>query len=227
MCPTKGFGPSRPHHLAMLNMEKSENMYMYSCCTVFCVILNYVILTAMCIFVIYKWLKLETVISSKIWASQAENSQAKPPACDAIQASLSQVVNRKTQSALRGEQGWIHLLQRWQRLVTQECMHKLFKLIMRKWSLCATIVMMYVYANDWSIFFNRRLKVNHKTHLGICVCSWDQHCCKQWDTLFKRRKIIGIKYHQSIPKSAMKYAQLWRKIVRQPPNTTYSVARGY
>jgi hypothetical protein len=61
--------------------------------------------------VIYKCLKLETLISNKIWESQAENSQAKPPGWEAVQASLSHVVNRKTQSALREEQGWTHLLQ--------------------------------------------------------------------------------------------------------------------
>jgi hypothetical protein len=37
---------------------------------------------------IYKFLKSETLISSKIWASQAENSQAKPLTWEAVQASL-------------------------------------------------------------------------------------------------------------------------------------------
>ncbi len=58
---------------------------MNSCCAVICVILTAcVVLTVMCICVIYKCLKLETLISSKIWASQGENSQAKPQAWEAV-----------------------------------------------------------------------------------------------------------------------------------------------
>ncbi len=44
-------------------------------------------------------------------SNQAENSQAKLPAWEAVQASPSNMVNRKTQSALREEQGWTHFLQ--------------------------------------------------------------------------------------------------------------------
>jgi hypothetical protein len=74
---------------------------MYSCCAVICVILTAcVVLTVMCICVIYKCLKLETLFSSKIWASQGENSQAKPQAWEAVR---SHMVKRKTQSALREE----------------------------------------------------------------------------------------------------------------------------
>ncbi len=29
--------------------------------------------------------------------------------------------------------------------------------------------------------FLRRLKMNHKTRLGICVCSWDQHHPEHWE----------------------------------------------
>jgi hypothetical protein len=127
----------------------------YSGCTVLCVILTAcVVLTAMCICVIYKCLKFDTLISSKTWASQAENSQTKPSAWEAVQASLSHVLNRKTQSALREEKGWTHSLQCWHCLVTQVWMRKLFKLIIRKWSMCAMIVKMYVYASDWPIFLS-------------------------------------------------------------------------
>jgi hypothetical protein len=80
------------------------------CCIVdvllLCVILAAcVVLTGMCIFVIYNCLKSETLISSKIWACQTEHSQAKPLAWEAVQAPQSHVMNRKTQSALREEQG--------------------------------------------------------------------------------------------------------------------------
>jgi hypothetical protein len=55
---------------------------------VLCVILTAcVILTVICNDVIYKCLKSENLFSSKIWASQAENSQAKPLAWEAVQAS--------------------------------------------------------------------------------------------------------------------------------------------
>jgi hypothetical protein len=87
-------------------------MYVCSCCTAISVILTAcVVLVAMCICVICKCLKFETLISSKIWASQAENSQAKSPAWETVQGYLSHVVNGKTQSALREEQGWTHSLQ--------------------------------------------------------------------------------------------------------------------
>jgi hypothetical protein len=32
------------------------------------------------------------------------------------------------------------------------------------------------YVSDWPIFFIQRLKINHKTRLGICICSWVRHC---------------------------------------------------
>jgi hypothetical protein len=35
------------------------------------------------------------------------------------------------------------------------------------------------YMCDWSHFFICRLKINHKTCLSICVCSWDRHHCEQ------------------------------------------------
>jgi hypothetical protein len=41
----------------------------------------------MCVHVIYKCLKFETLISSNSWASQTENSQAKTPVWGAVQAS--------------------------------------------------------------------------------------------------------------------------------------------
>jgi hypothetical protein len=106
---------------------------MYSHCAVLCIILAACVgLTTICICVIYKCTKPESFISSKIWASQAENSQSKPLALEADKESPSHVVNRKTQSALREELGWIHLLQCWQYLVAQMYMHKLFKLLIRK-----------------------------------------------------------------------------------------------
>jgi hypothetical protein len=46
----------------------------------------------MCISVIYKFLQLGTLISSKIWASQAKNSQTKPSAWEAVQSIPSHVV---------------------------------------------------------------------------------------------------------------------------------------
>ncbi len=69
-------------------------------------------------------LKPETLISSKIWESQAKNSKAKPPAWEAVQASLSHAVS------------------------AQVCMHKLFELLIKKLPLCVIIVMAYDYAND-------------------------------------------------------------------------------
>jgi hypothetical protein len=56
-------------------------------------------------------LEVGTLISSKIRASQAKNSQAKPSAWEAIQSVPSHMVGRVIQSALREEQGWTHLLQ--------------------------------------------------------------------------------------------------------------------
>ncbi len=107
----KDLGPAGLFTSLVRNVDKSENGYMYSCCAVLCIILAACVgLTAMCIYVIYKCLKSEILISSKIWASQAENSQAKPLAWEAFQASPSHVVNRKTLSALRKEQGWTHSL---------------------------------------------------------------------------------------------------------------------
>jgi hypothetical protein len=150
----KDSGPTGLFNSLEWNVEKSKNVYMYSCCSVLCIILAACVgLTAMCIYVINKCLKSETLINSKIWASQAENSQAKPLAWEAVQASPSHMVNRKTLSALRKEQGWTHSLWCWQRLVTQVCMRKLFELLTRKWSLCAVVLMMYDYANDWTISF--------------------------------------------------------------------------
>jgi hypothetical protein len=79
-------------------------------------------LTVMYIYVIYK------LISSKIWASQAKNSKAKPLAWEAVQASLSHVVNRKTQSA-------------------PVCMHKLFELLIKKLPLYVSIFLLPLNSN--------------------------------------------------------------------------------
>jgi hypothetical protein len=57
----------------------SKNVRVYCCCAVLCVILD-----VMCIYVIYKFLVFGTLISSKIWASQAGNSQAKLSAWEAV-----------------------------------------------------------------------------------------------------------------------------------------------
>jgi hypothetical protein len=69
-----------------------------------------VVLAVTCISVISKFLSLGPLISSKIRASQAKNSQAKPSAWEAVQSILSHVVVEMIQSALREEQGWTHWL---------------------------------------------------------------------------------------------------------------------
>jgi cytochrome c biogenesis protein ResB len=46
--------------------KKSEYVHMYSCCAVFCVILTaFVVSTMMCIYVIYKYSKSETLFRRK------------------------------------------------------------------------------------------------------------------------------------------------------------------
>jgi hypothetical protein len=95
-CPTEVFRPSRPLQLTSVNIcRESKDVRVYSCFAVFCVVL-----AVMCICVIYKFLSL---------GSAARSGQA---AWEAVQKFLnSRVVNRKTQSAFREEQGLSHLLQ--------------------------------------------------------------------------------------------------------------------
>jgi hypothetical protein len=89
------------------SMKCRKNM---SVCLVTYSAVFYVILAVMGIYVMYISVWVGTLISSKIWASQAE-----------IQITV--------------------------------------------WLLC----------NWFYNFFFRRLKINHKARLGICVCSWDRH----------------------------------------------------
>jgi hypothetical protein len=70
---------------AVRKSPSSDENFLFSACG--SVILTPCLVSvAMCIYVIYKRLKSETLISSKIWASQAENSQAKPPTWEAVQS---------------------------------------------------------------------------------------------------------------------------------------------
>jgi hypothetical protein len=74
-------------------------------------------LAVMFIYVIYKCLS---------WGSNQQQDLGKPSqAIDGKMLSvISHVVGEKTQSALRKEQGWTHLLRCCQRLAIQVCMRK-------------------------------------------------------------------------------------------------------
>ncbi len=146
MCPTKGFRPSRPLQLVSVKCRKEQEYALYK--LLFCVFCYFNFMCYFnCVSVDLLAFKVGTLINSKIWVGQAENSQAKPSAWETVLASLSHLMNRKTQSALRWEQGWTQPLQCWQCLVTEVHMRELFELIIRKWLLCTTIVMMYAYCS--------------------------------------------------------------------------------
>ncbi len=92
----------------------------------------------------------------------------------------SHVVNRKTRSTLREDKEWTHLLQCWQCLVAQVCIHKLSEMFNKKIILVCNDYSMFDYVSDWPIFFYIcRLKINQKTRQGICDCSWHWHCREQ------------------------------------------------
>ncbi len=150
---------------------KSKNVWVYSCCAVLC----------MCCFSSEVFLCGSSVL--EFWDFQQQDlgkpcwkepSQAKPSQAISMGSSLSvscHAVGKK--SAFRKEQGWTHSLQCWQCLVAQVCINCLcwFRgmiLVCNDYSNCVIMWM-----TD-PIFFIRRLKINHKTHLGTCVCSWDR-----------------------------------------------------
>jgi hypothetical protein len=80
-----------------------------------------VVLAVMCICVIYKFLSLGLWSAAGSGQAKLENSQAKPLAWEAVQASHVTWWVKKTRSALRKEQGWTHSLQCWQRLDALVC----------------------------------------------------------------------------------------------------------
>ncbi len=73
LCPTEGYGPSRPLQLASVKVEENMDVCPFSCCTVFmynmkfkksmnvclfsCNNVPYIVLAGMCIYVIYKCLR--------------------------------------------------------------------------------------------------------------------------------------------------------------------------
>ncbi len=94
-----------------------ENVCMYSCCVVLCV------LAVTYISVIYKFLSLGLWSAAR--SGQAKLKLAKPSHRHGKQStSVSyHMVGRIIHSALREEQGWTHSLQCWQHLVAQVCLN--------------------------------------------------------------------------------------------------------
>jgi hypothetical protein len=70
----------------------------------------YVILAAMYIYVIYKLFEFGTLISSKIWTSQAKNSQAKASAWEVVERPISHGEQKDLVCFERGAR-WTHSLQ--------------------------------------------------------------------------------------------------------------------